>query len=782
MNIASYEESLPELIAEFNYGRLIPFIGTGFSQGEKSKSSTVPGSESFRGIMIEELCRSNHTFSSGMFDGQDFFSISDLFHRNVEPEKISEILDKFFTKVSLSSTKKKFINLQWPYIYTLNIDDAIERAGEYYPIYSNRPLRSNLTADGCVFKMHGDATHDRVYADHKSVIFSKGQYLKSLKDNKSILSFLTSDLLQNSFLFIGCSLTDELDLRDISNEIDFSQSFSKRYYVTIRTLDPVAIDRLAMLGVTNIVVVESYDSFYEDFPSRFSEAKGVRPSEILAPFRSIKIQREGPDIDLNLSYLFSDYSHLENDSIRIPFYTIERKALAELRNAISQYSIVGVTGKRFSGKTLLLLTAIEKLTGKATYFFGSNVSLSDSALREALAVENSILYFDTNSLTFQSLGTISDSIGQFKSNKTTVVIAINNSDRIHYSILNHTLEANFVLLSNVLEKEDLEDLNAKLSRLGITKFEGRLSLLDNLFRTAQRYNIKPEIFDAGLFLNVSDQELKVIVLLLTFEKVYYKDLFDQGLTVIEIKDFERRYNAIVETEPTLNIEVHNHSRYKLSSNSNSILFHILSSVVESTRKARARLLDAAFSIVAVKHGLGDERYKQVIMFDNINFLASAKSKGSIDFIFSLYERLETILFEDPEYWHQRAKSILYSQNSNAEELIKAHKYGQKAYYDSRENSRTRVNASLTVSLICGRIANEQKFSDQHFVEEGVNWFFEALNYKHLNEVYLNYVLKKSRNDSTNDLYNLIEHCIQNMLQYAKLQEKINYLYDRVRSS
>ena len=36
-----------------------------------------------------------------------------------------------FTKVELNEEKKKFLEIKWPYVYTLNIDDAIERNSGY---------------------------------------------------------------------------------------------------------------------------------------------------------------------------------------------------------------------------------------------------------------------------------------------------------------------------------------------------------------------------------------------------------------------------------------------------------------------------------------------------------------------------------------------------------------------------------------------------------------------------------------------------------------------------
>lgn len=69
-----------------------------------------------------------------------------------------------FTKVELSQVKKNFLSLQWPYIYTLNIDDGIENNGDYTVVYSNRPVDEAIFDHSrCVIKLHGDVNEIFVF-------------------------------------------------------------------------------------------------------------------------------------------------------------------------------------------------------------------------------------------------------------------------------------------------------------------------------------------------------------------------------------------------------------------------------------------------------------------------------------------------------------------------------------------------------------------------------------------------------------------------------------------
>lgn len=110
----------------------IPFLGTGFTAGERSRNGVVPFGEEWTQIMRDQIG------AAGVADKPTdeelkklgFQDLSDIYFREeiVDIDRIKQTVDDVFTAVNIeSSAKKEFLSIDWPYIYTLNIDDAIER-------------------------------------------------------------------------------------------------------------------------------------------------------------------------------------------------------------------------------------------------------------------------------------------------------------------------------------------------------------------------------------------------------------------------------------------------------------------------------------------------------------------------------------------------------------------------------------------------------------------------------------------------------------------------------
>ena len=50
-----------------------------------------------------------------------------MYHKVVPNEAQEQYLRNNFTRVAIEDKKKDLLSLPWPYIYTLNIDDGIEK-------------------------------------------------------------------------------------------------------------------------------------------------------------------------------------------------------------------------------------------------------------------------------------------------------------------------------------------------------------------------------------------------------------------------------------------------------------------------------------------------------------------------------------------------------------------------------------------------------------------------------------------------------------------------------
>ena len=128
-------------------------------------------------------------------------------------------MEKEFFRINMGQDyRKQFLDIDWPYIYSLNIDDAIENSSVYSKvILPNREFRSELlNEEKCVIKLHGDVNELVTYKVADKV-FSSKEYALSIERNATILGMLRNDFRNQNILFIGCSLDDEMDLKSIDS-------------------------------------------------------------------------------------------------------------------------------------------------------------------------------------------------------------------------------------------------------------------------------------------------------------------------------------------------------------------------------------------------------------------------------------------------------------------------------------------------------------------------------------------------------------------------------------
>lgn len=136
---------------------LIPVVGAGFTRGMTAKSGLVPSTKELEDIMIKGICEKDKEISPQDFKDENYLfdRIATEYLSTVDNEDYISLLEDRFTKVSLDENRRKFINIRWPYTYTLNIDDAIERNTGYKPILPYKELRKNLANEKHVYKVHG---------------------------------------------------------------------------------------------------------------------------------------------------------------------------------------------------------------------------------------------------------------------------------------------------------------------------------------------------------------------------------------------------------------------------------------------------------------------------------------------------------------------------------------------------------------------------------------------------------------------------------------------------
>lgn len=181
--IAKYKE---ELLNCFKSKSLIPVVGSGISCGAKARTGKVPSGGEFKQFMIDSIIESMSATEEEKkhIMSMPFSQVCELYEddSNIVLNKSREYLKNNFQNVIINDYRKKFFEIEWPYVYTLNIDDAIEQNSQYkYVISSNREVNEEIYNENkCVIKLHGDIKEILTYSDSDCRIFSSKEYAVSL--------------------------------------------------------------------------------------------------------------------------------------------------------------------------------------------------------------------------------------------------------------------------------------------------------------------------------------------------------------------------------------------------------------------------------------------------------------------------------------------------------------------------------------------------------------------------------------------------------------------------
>lgn len=211
LKVISYKDISAELIKKFANNQLIPIIGSGFTLNCESKHGKVPSGSSYKDYMIDAFCDAEQITDDekSALNNKPFSEIAEYYIKCVDEKTKHTFFLNNFSDVKIEDNyKRDFLNIEWPYIYTLNIDDGIEKNSFFsHVISSNRKIVSEKVFDEfhCVIKLHGDINEIVNYHDYSSLIFSKRQYGESMDKNQVLLTKLKHDAQFQNIIFIGCS-------------------------------------------------------------------------------------------------------------------------------------------------------------------------------------------------------------------------------------------------------------------------------------------------------------------------------------------------------------------------------------------------------------------------------------------------------------------------------------------------------------------------------------------------------------------------------------------------
>lgn len=753
----SYDEVSNEIIQMMRRKTIIPVIGSGFTRDCIARSGKVPSGEDYYNYMIAQIVDQNpDEMKVKELNNESFSSISSIYHKMVQAEKQQSYLLNKFTNVKLENVKKNFLKIDWPYIYTLNIDDAIENNSEFKTVlYANRDIRNSIfEQEKCVIKLHGDIKDILKYEDSNCEIFDQKQYVVSIKKNVSLLKKLTHDYEYLNLLYIGCSLSDVIDL--LFSTSMANDNNNNRYYCSTQIPTLLQKTKLEAFGITHCIVFESYDDIYEKMTDAFHQSLCITPDE-LEQFSTYEFKTLGTGFELNCPYLFQGKSILNNSKIAIyPSFFVSRSVTDKIVENINSKGTQIVVGRGCSGKTYVSYDIIRRVRDREVYAFRSKDRINNETLTLLLNKENCLTIFDSKVLSIKQIEEIILTTSERVVKSNSIIIIENKSNRDLSGLLvlmkmNEHLEDDEIPqleISNRFSKPKTDEINNYLVTSSLGVFSENKSIADNIIN-ASNLLIQKNKFSQISPLTDNVRQVSSLIVLATLGKVYASDAINLDL----VEEFEmqcKKAMPLIEKESTWVFEMSaaNNSPLKYVVNAEYWLFNQLD-ILAKSRKGREKIIEAYRYIIGklieingkpdLMKGEKYAPYKDYILFDNI--FQIFRSQGT-KIIRDIYQSLNDILATDPNYLHQRAKCYIRSAYKSTEEKDKE-KWLEMAYrdasisnssfekrYESHENEKIMISAAhslYTAALALCHIAKLRNYRDISINANAVKCLYKAIS-------------------------------------------------------
>ena len=139
MNYYEHTEGINKIVQLIMQERIVPIFGAGFTKGCESYRGTVPDGDECTDLMKEilklDVCRMNLT----EIEAYNFNEAAKRLRKAVKKYSVVEkkytlFLKNYFTDVKIDKTREHFLQIPWPFVFTINVDDGIENTGLFNKI------------------------------------------------------------------------------------------------------------------------------------------------------------------------------------------------------------------------------------------------------------------------------------------------------------------------------------------------------------------------------------------------------------------------------------------------------------------------------------------------------------------------------------------------------------------------------------------------------------------------------------------------------------------------
>ena len=800
LRLLQYEDIMQDLIVFFKRRSLIPIVGTGVSCGSQARNGNIPSGREYMKHMLEEL-EANNTFDDEEqkeLRKASFSTLCDYYEddAHVSPDKRLLYLKNNFSNTHLDEddVRRCLFKIDWPYIYSLNIDDAIEHSSNYKKIIlPKREFRDEAFVENkCLVKLHGDISELITYMDG-SKIFTSKEYALSLEQNAPLLNKLRNDYANQNILFIGCSLDDEVDLKTLSSfPVDFTAKDSLRKTILFMKGSPnkLQVSRYKTYGVTDVVSFNDYNSMYRALMETWTESQRIKKSEI-ENYENIRLKYlKSTEKNQTHDYFFWGKGLLDSKHVEMsyPYYFVSRIKGFDIMSNLSKNKIHLISGSRMSGKSYLLAGLYRDIQDRRVCFFDGKSRLSDTAMHELLSYENSIIILDNGALSLEQFETVLESAKIIQKNKCNFIISINNNDSDTNGVIKYKLEKGLV--------EEVDILYYKIdNRFRNTKVFSEVYEINRLYPAVNLppYSVKRTILDQHIF---AEQELgangrfakvrmratyykqlALLIVLAIKEKMYSIDVTNLALDQ-EMAEAVKKYDPFIERVETFNYEkdASDLSSIKYVLNSKYWLRRELGKYAHNEENYKTIASAYRYIVYKTMMAAGSNEYRRrklckgYIMFDVMNDIFLNEYGGSIKLIVYIYDNLHELLATDYNFLHQNAKCLMnysYMLKNDGDKiscLLKARdlaiisKTMADHQYQESGNERLLISVAhiqFTIASIQSNLCKLHKYTDIDEIEDTIDVVEKALKSSYNIEYQKGQRSSKSIIDFVKTLYSML---------------------------
>lgn len=709
---------------------LIPVVGSGFSFGSATDNKgRIPSANDFRLKLLEYIVQYSG-YSAEEIKEIEKYSLSDIadvfwsIYLRIPQESLSSYfsyIEQNFLDVSyFSSFQEAFLNVHWPYIFTLNYDSLIENySAEYYPIipfdsinHQYNPKKTKL------YKLHGDAKKYCITGDKKYLILSRDQYVKSMMDanNSDMLSELQTAFSSKSILFFGCGLSEELDLL-YSSQLALDEK--------IKSIDPAhqaviyisfehgkdgtsdfplrTKDRLLNYGVTHVLRIFTEDqstAFFSELAEYSKRVANPRNDSFLELHSSMRYNTLQANDKNSREFMLNEnlvWRGFRNHIITLPSYGILRSKLEEIINTvISGSPICFISGNFFSGKTFLLIELSKYFSTRKVYLFPSGTNLTNAQLDGLLQKEDSLLCFDSKSLSTAQIKRLSQrtELDRIRMRHSCAVIVIDASDAPMYKYIfearNTAQDFPQIRVSGIFDNKEGADFNQKLGAMSFPPYSNGETILDYVVRNEKElimasdtdnYFLEPQ---RELLAKNALGRIKALIMLVTEIRISAKRAILFGIDghINDMIRICRENNGVSVIEKDYSVYTGDSSGYEFVCNSKYWVIRSLSIYAKSQANSINTVARAYEEIINVYSRVNTNRvvfYQECepyYFFDHIQLLFNQRwFPNSSKLMNAIYDCLLPALSDSYQFLHQKAKGKL---------IIAQVQLKNERYYDGKE--------------------------------------------------------------------------------------------------